>query len=375
MKCKATTGKSFTKAKKYADKADAKFVDSSTTDDPKSFLKQCAKLRAMRPDCTVPVLHFSIGLPEGERLDQAGWTEASSKFLSKLGLNGNDYYAVQHFDKPKEDHIHLIVSKIKPDGSLWNTQNSALRAMRACTEIEVEMCLTITKTLAEFRQETKLRRQQITDNELRMVVRTGKPGDLRKKAIAAKIASQKLLKEKTDEKNRTAIKDGITNQQRDGQYRDAKKSGASLQANGKQNKKNGVGNPIAKSRRIGESVNFYNHQKELVLIASDDRIELIKNDDESIKSLINKAFEHNMIPLNFFGDEEFKKHATDIAEKMGIPVKSKELDKLQSEIKIEADFNREKAIKQAVEQEKLKMERTFLDSSEPAPLTLPRMRM
>jgi hypothetical protein len=369
MKVKITTGKGFAGLVKYANKQDAEFVNSTTGDDPKAFLNRCAQLRESRPDVKSPVLHFSLSLPPGERLDDAGWKEAVARFQTDMGLQEHDFFAVRHNDT-EHDHVHLIVSKIRPDGGLWKDGNSARRAIAACEKIEKDMSLTITKTLNEFRAESGKRRHQITDNELKMIARTGAPGNKRKEAIAKKIADQRR---KQDEQKRLDGKDGIT----DGGGIDKRRSDQkTLHSN------EGGDHPVKKasrkvgeirSRRIGEAVHFKNDTGQLIARMEQDKIELFSVNAEAIEFAIKRAVQSGKMPLEIYGNDEFIKAATVQATAMGVPVKSNSTDELLRKLEAEAAAKAMEAAQRAADERVRSINQQEQENSPTPPHTHMRM--
>lgn len=338
MKAKVTTGKSFKGLMRYAQKDDSSFVSSSTGSDPANFLKTCASLRRARPDIKSPVLHFSLSQPPGERLTDEQWQAVVADFQSELKLEDHDYFAIRHNDK-EHDHIHLIVSKIHPTGSLWKDSNSARRAMTACTKIEQKFNLTVTKSLEDFRNETGQRRQKIKDGEMRAVQRTGKPLSARKAAITAKIAKQKQEKESQHvDQNRDAAKTGIANGSGTEQHRADKPTSKPAQRDGSrtsqpqgiqhesdqgilrdQPKTKAVGKITSRRSVDGESV-IFKQNMEVIARMTEDQIDVFKIDDTAIRLAIEHAKRAGKIPLRATGTPEFLSKVEEIAKQMRVEV-------------------------------------------------------
>jgi hypothetical protein len=397
---------------KYAQKPDAQFISSSTGADPQDFLRTCARLRESRPDCRVPVLHFSLSLPRPEHLDIEGWQEAASRFQNEMGLNGHDYFIVRHTDA-EHDHVHFIASKIHPDGSLWKDSNSARRAMSACQKIEVEMKLTKTKTLDEFRAETGRARHVIKDNELQMMNRTGKVGDRRKAAITAKIAAEKLLVQQATEKKLANPKyipsmaelkavdaELIRQEKRKNQNHEHENKviAANGTGNAAGNRKRGInsgsvqldqkGNgktPIAGNRtgkkvgeirsyQRGEAVHF--KQNGIVIARMEpDRIELFDINDEAIEFAILQAKKSGKVPLEPYSDNlEFIKAVGRVADRMGVPVRDEkaeqEMKRIEAEMRRKADAAAQQEVNNRWGNE---MRQPLSDAPKPAPAPTIRM--
>ena len=193
MKVKVSGGKNFRGLVNYQNKPDAEFVSSSSGPNPESFLLACATLVRARPDVKKPVLHFSLSQPVGEPLSIEKWIEVANDFLRDMGMSDHEFFAVRHNDKA-HDHIHIAVSKIHSTGAIWDESFSAVRAIKICENLEVKHGLTMTKTLAQFRDEEGKRRHNLKSTELQQIARTGNPGSTRKAAIQEKIRRQNELK-------------------------------------------------------------------------------------------------------------------------------------------------------------------------------------
>lgn len=174
MKAKVRTGGGMRGTVNYQNKDGSEFI-SGSQENASDFLRETAALRELRKDCKKPVLHFVLSQPDGKEnnLTKEEWQQAISLFQKKMGLENHSFYSVRHNDED-HDHVHIAINKIGFGGKLWDTDKSAMRAMGACTEIENEMGLDHTRTLAEFRAETGRRRNIIRDGATGEFRRTGK---------------------------------------------------------------------------------------------------------------------------------------------------------------------------------------------------------
>lgn len=186
MKGKIIPGAGLRGLKKYIEKSDAEHIAGSTA--PKDFLRTCAALRELRPDCKIAAIHISISLPPGEPLTPARWQQAGEILMRELDMQDCEFQLVRHNDT-QHDHCHLIACKIKPDGTLWNDSHSARRLHKACSEIEKEMGLQVTKTVEDHRQSGAAK--PISDGALRMFQRTGTVPNKTKEAIAKRIRDER----------------------------------------------------------------------------------------------------------------------------------------------------------------------------------------
>lgn len=126
-----------------------------------------------------PVWHCSLSVKaEDGPLTQEQWQEIGGRFVDKMGWSAAasgrspmPWLAVHHgLSKAGNDHVHLVVSMVREDGTLVNTHNDFARAQQACRELEAELALTPvtgpavglgTKglTAAELNQQTRTGRE------------------------------------------------------------------------------------------------------------------------------------------------------------------------------------------------------------------------
>ena len=96
---------------------------------------------------------------DGE-LTQTEWDVVSRRFLVLMGVNPNRaaWCAIHHRDRPTHDHVHITLSRVFPDGSLWDRAHDAKRAMEACAQIERESMALIGRQLHQHDRTPKEKR-------------------------------------------------------------------------------------------------------------------------------------------------------------------------------------------------------------------------
>ena len=103
------------------------------------------------------------------QLTAAEWDVVSRRFLVLMGINPYKaaWCAIQHRDKPSHDHIHITLSRVLPDGSLWDRAHDAKRAMEACAQIERESMQLIGRQLHQH-DRTSTEKRDLTMGERKM---------------------------------------------------------------------------------------------------------------------------------------------------------------------------------------------------------------
>lgn len=140
----------------------AEYIGGTLLGSPRQMSAQAAALRQLRPDCKKPVLRISLSLPPGDgQLSTGQWLSVIDSFRREMSIPDDAAWcAVRHTDRD-HDHIHFTLLRILPDGQLWNQENSAKRAIRACQVIEKEFQLS-----THSREKTKKSRPTRAETEI-----------------------------------------------------------------------------------------------------------------------------------------------------------------------------------------------------------------
>lgn len=104
---------------------------------PRQMARMAGAFRALRDDCRKPVWRCSLSLhPTDGRPSLEKWAEIAKDFLVEMGIPSDAAYVAIHHGDVAHDHIHLTVLRCLPNGSLWNEEHSAKRAIKACGVLE-----------------------------------------------------------------------------------------------------------------------------------------------------------------------------------------------------------------------------------------------
>lgn len=101
---------------------------------------QFKPILALRPEAKKPVWRCSINLhPTDGRLSSGEWDTVSRRFLELMQVNTDmaAWCSIHHIEK-HHDHVHLTLSRVLLDGSLWDRSNDVHRAIEVCRQIEIE---------------------------------------------------------------------------------------------------------------------------------------------------------------------------------------------------------------------------------------------
>jgi len=116
--------------------------------DPRGLAAEFAICRKLRPEAKNPVWHCSLALPKGERLDSTAWQRICNRHLQLMGIDDKNHMwvAVRH-DDTDFDHVHLVVSRIGLDATLWHGRNDVRAAIESTQALEREFGLRLTPGL------------------------------------------------------------------------------------------------------------------------------------------------------------------------------------------------------------------------------------
>jgi hypothetical protein len=170
MIAKISQGKGFRGALDYVLKADSETIGGNMAGKTaRELAQEFGVSRRLREDIKTSCYHVSLSLPAGERLSAQEWGKVSVKYLARMGLDlmNHQYIVTRHRDK-KFDHIHIVVSRIGLDGSVWKPYRDRFRSRDICRQLEQEHRLTVVSS------EKKTYRAQTTQKERRMAQHTGR---------------------------------------------------------------------------------------------------------------------------------------------------------------------------------------------------------
>ena len=104
----------------------------------------------MRPGLGIHIKHVALSAAPGEHLTDEQWRQVAERWRQEMGFEGCDYYIARHSDTAK-DHIHMIVSRVRADGSVVSDSNERIRQSRVTAIIERELGLVDTHNIEHVR--------------------------------------------------------------------------------------------------------------------------------------------------------------------------------------------------------------------------------
>jgi hypothetical protein len=98
--------------------------------------REFAAVRKLRPEVKNPLISLSVRKAPGDTISLRMWEEIGGRVVEGLGLRGCPFLVVQHRDK--DDHIHLVASRIRLDGKTVSDSKSYEKVERVMRKVEID---------------------------------------------------------------------------------------------------------------------------------------------------------------------------------------------------------------------------------------------
>ncbi|GJI88756.1 relaxase/mobilization nuclease domain-containing protein [Duganella hordei] len=170
MIAKAIKGRGFRGALAYdLDKEKGRVIDTNMSGTTvRELAKEFGEIRKLRPKLGRAVLHASLSAAPGEHLSDEQWKRIAERYLHGMGLENNQYLVTRHMDTEHE-HVHLLVNRIRFDGSVTSDSHDYRRHEVLMREIERDF------DLQRVRSSIDVERHAPTKGEIEEGLRTGIP--------------------------------------------------------------------------------------------------------------------------------------------------------------------------------------------------------
>lgn len=130
-------GKAFYPILNYAlGKPGARLLETNLANSvPADLAQELNCLSSLNPRVERCMYHASLSLPLSEQLDDRSWCEAAQAFLQRMGFDDNPCVVIRHCDRA-HDHIHIIASRIRFDGSCVSDRWDHYRLQAVTRQLE-----------------------------------------------------------------------------------------------------------------------------------------------------------------------------------------------------------------------------------------------
>ncbi len=155
----------------------------------------------LRPKLGHTVCHIILSLSPDEHLNDVSWQKAIAQYLKEMGFTNNQYIAVKHTDKENHEHIHLVTSRVKMDGSVVSDSWDWIRSQDVIRKLEKDF------ELESVPSSWESDRQEQTKNQIEKEKQTGKSTVKRQLAdrIDLALTNTKALPDFIEQLNREGI--------------------------------------------------------------------------------------------------------------------------------------------------------------------------
>jgi Relaxase/Mobilisation nuclease domain len=141
----------------------------------KELIQQFNEVRQLNPKLSKPVLHITLSLAPGEKLDKGALCKLVEDCAEKFEFDKNQFIAVSHADTSHQ-HLHIVANRIGFDKKTLSDSNNYKKMASYCREIEQKYGLKQVISprrflLKEMRQIPRLdTRKEAIKNDLRACI-------------------------------------------------------------------------------------------------------------------------------------------------------------------------------------------------------------
>src|ERR1035437_677350 len=129
----------------------------------KEVIQQFNETRQLNPKFSKPVLHITLSLAPGEKLERGNLIEMIQDCAKDFGFENNQFIAISHSDTSHQ-HLHIVVNRIGFDKKTVSDSNSYKKIAAYCRQMEVKYNLQqvlLPKTYTDFEGYMKQKKYQI----------------------------------------------------------------------------------------------------------------------------------------------------------------------------------------------------------------------
>ena len=150
-------------------KTGASVIDTNMDgNNPYSLATEFSLSWQLRPKLGHTVCHIILSLSPDEHLNDVSWQKAIAQYLKEMGFTNNQYIAVKHTDQENHEHIHLVTSRVKMDGSVVSDSWDWIRSQDIIRKLEKDF------ELESIPSSWESDRQEQTKNQIENEKQTGK---------------------------------------------------------------------------------------------------------------------------------------------------------------------------------------------------------
>ena len=120
---------------------------SGVSPSPREMSREIRAVTLLKPNVKRPLMHISLSLVEGEKLDGDTWRRLIQRYIKKMGFPPDTLFVSALHHDTKCQHAHVALSRISLSGKVWLGRWEARRSISVCQELEKEFGLRLTPGL------------------------------------------------------------------------------------------------------------------------------------------------------------------------------------------------------------------------------------
>lgn len=100
-------------------------------------VNEFSAIKGLRPDAANPVFYTCLSLRDGEKISLGCWRSVVSDYLEMMKFDMSvTAFGIFQGVAQKRDYVHILVSRVGLDGSLWLGRFEVIRAIEITRELE-----------------------------------------------------------------------------------------------------------------------------------------------------------------------------------------------------------------------------------------------
>ena len=118
--------------------SDAKIIGGNLPLTKRAMLAQSSAWNRLRPELQSNTIHLIESYAPDEQVSDEIAVRRAEEKLKRLDLKNVPFSVIRHTDKEHYQHIHILASRIRLDGSVFDDSNLALRSIVITKELDAE---------------------------------------------------------------------------------------------------------------------------------------------------------------------------------------------------------------------------------------------
>lgn len=138
----------------------------------KELIRQFNEVRQLNPKLSNPVLHITLSLAPGEKLERDKLMNLCEECAREMGFANNQYVGILHKDTSHQ-HLHMVVNRIGFDRKTVSDSNSYRKIAQYCRKMELKHDLKQVLSPRQFlsKEQRLIPRQDLRKEQLKTQIK------------------------------------------------------------------------------------------------------------------------------------------------------------------------------------------------------------